>query len=76
MTLIDDVKKVLLQSWSVRFSVLAAVAGALAQFQDQLASIQAFVPAKYFGIISIVCALGATAARVIRQERLSGPPHE
>jgi hypothetical protein len=73
MVLIDDVKKVLLLSWSVRLSSLAAVAGALAQFQPDLGSLRDFIPPGYFGIVSIICALGAVIARVIKQESISGP---
>lgn len=70
MKLIDDAKKVLLQSWSVRLTVLSAVAGALAEFQQQLPGLQSFLPAHYFGPLSIVCAIGATVARVLHQEGL------
>jgi hypothetical protein len=70
MKLIDDAKKVLLQSWSVRLSVLSALAGALAEFQQQLPALQSFMPAHYFGPLSIACALGATLARVLHQERM------
>jgi hypothetical protein len=76
MTLIDDVKKVLLRSWSVRLTVISAVAGALAQFQDQLPAVQPYLPAHLMGPLSIACALGATIARVIRQENISGERHE
>lgn len=76
MTLIDDVKKVLLRSWSIRLTVVSALAGALAQFQDQLPAIQPYVPQHLLGPLSIACALGATLARVIRQENISGAPHE
>lgn len=70
MQLIEDAKKVLLQAWSVRLSALAAVAGALAQFQDQLPAIQPYLPSKYLGAISITCAVAATAARLIKQESM------
>lgn len=76
MTLIDDVKKVLLRSWSVRLTVISAIAGALAQFQDQLPAVQPYLPAHLMGPLSIACALGATIARVIRQENISGERHE
>jgi hypothetical protein len=73
MKLIDDVKKVLLLSWSIRLSGLAAVTGILAQLQPDLAVLRDFIPAGYFAILSIACALGAALARVIKQESISGP---
>ncbi|NUX58649.1 DUF7940 domain-containing protein [Paraburkholderia youngii] len=75
MTLIEDFKKVLLRSWSIRLTVLSAIAGALAQFQEQIPNIQAYVDPHLLGPISIACALGATVARVIHQENISGERH-
>jgi hypothetical protein len=72
MVFIDDVKKVLLKSWAVRFSVLSALLGTIAQFQAQLPMIQGFVPAQWYAAASITCAVAATLARVIHQEEISG----
>lgn len=73
MVFIDDVKKVLTKSWAVHLSVLSAVLGALAEFQQQLPGIQGFIPARWYAMASIVCALAVPLARVVRQETISGP---
>jgi hypothetical protein len=74
--LIDDAKKVLLRSWSVRLSVASAITGGMAEFQQQLPGLQSFVPAHYFAPLSIACAIGAAAARVLHQESLVAKPDE
>jgi hypothetical protein len=73
MNLIDDVKTVLLKSWSVRFSALAAILGTLAQFQAELPVLQGLIPSEWYELAAVACALGATLSRVIKQESISGP---
>lgn len=74
MTLIDDAKNVLLKSWASRLGIIAAVAGILAQLNDQLPLIRDYVPSQYFAILSIVCAASVGIARIIRQRSISGEP--
>lgn len=72
MTLIEDAKNVLLKSWSSRLGFISAVAGALAQFQQSLPLVRDYVPANYFAVLAIVCALGVTVARIVKQDSLVG----
>jgi hypothetical protein len=71
MELIDDVEKVIKHSWTIRLSIISAVAGALAQFQDQLPAVAPYI-GHWVGPLSIACAIGATVARTIKQEKISG----
>jgi predicted amino acid-binding ACT domain protein len=70
--LIDNASNVLLNSWSSRLGALAAVSGVLSEVQTNLPLIQAIVPAHTFSILSIVCAVGVSIARVIKQASISG----
>lgn len=68
--LVGKARTVLLKSWASRFGMLATFFGALAQFQDQLPMIQAFVPKNVFGLLTIVCSVAVPLARIVKQYEL------
>jgi hypothetical protein len=68
--LVGKARTVLLKSWASRFGMLATLFGALAQFQDQLPMIQAFVPKNVFGLLTIACSVAVPLARIVKQYEL------
>lgn len=68
--LVEKARTVLLKSWASRFGMLAAVFGALAQFQDQLPMIQAYVPKNVFGAVTVLCSIAVPLARIVKQYEL------
>ncbi|WP_250533565.1 hypothetical protein [Caballeronia sp. AZ10_KS36] len=68
--LVGKARTVLLKSWASRFGMLATFFGALAQFQDQLPMIQAFVPKNVFGLLTIACSVAVPLARIVKQYEL------
>lgn len=70
LELVEKARTVLLKSWASRFGMLATVFGALAQFQDQLPMIQAYIPKNVFGLLTIVCSIAVPLARIVKQYEL------
>lgn len=73
MELVAEAKKVLVMSWASRLGFLSALFGViqvLADFQVQLPFVQAFIPAKTFALLSLICAIAVPLARVIKQKKL------
>jgi hypothetical protein len=75
MEFVAEARKVLVMSWASRFGILSSLFGliqVLAEFQVQLPFVQAFIPAKTFMLLSLLCAVAVPIARVIKQKNL--PP--
>lgn len=70
LELVEKARTVLLKSWASRFGMLATVFGALAQFQDQLPVVQAYIPKNVFGLLTIVCSVAVPLARIVKQYEL------
>lgn len=70
LELVEKARTVLMKSWASRFGMLATVFGALAQFQDQLPMIQAYIPKNVFGLLTIVCSIAVPLARIVKQYEL------
>lgn len=70
LELVEKARTVLLKSWASRFGMLATVFGALAQFQDQLPMIQAYVPKNVFGAVTVLCSIAVPLARIVKQREL------
>ncbi|MDR5757039.1 hypothetical protein [Caballeronia sp. LZ035] len=68
--LVGQAKTVLFKSSASLLGMAAAAFGALAQFQDQLPMIQAYVPPRTFALVSLACAIAVPLARIIKQEQL------
>lgn len=70
MRLIEDWDKVLRKAWSVKFSILAALLGG-AEVAVQLVK-PAGIPDGAFAGIAAAVSIGATLARLLQQQELSG----
>ena len=70
MKLVDDWDKILTKAWSVKFSILAALMGG-AEVAVQLVR-PAGIPDGAFAGIAALISIGATLARVLQQQELSG----
>jgi ethanolamine utilization microcompartment shell protein EutS len=68
--LVGKARTVLLKSWASRFGMLATLFGALAQFQDQLPMVQAFVPKNVFGWLTLACSIAVPLSRIVKQYEL------
>ena len=67
---VGKARTVLLKSWASRFGMLATFFGALAQFQDQLPMVQAYIPKNVFGLLTIACSVAVPLARIVKQYEL------
>lgn len=70
MKLVEDWDKILTKAWSVKFSILAALAGG-AEVAVQLVK-PAGIPDGAFAGIAATISIIATIARVLQQQELSG----
>lgn len=64
MPLIDDWRRLAPRLWSIRLAIFSAVLGVA---ELGLPLFQSFIPPKVFGVLSILTALAAAGARLVKQ---------